>query len=162
MIVNPQEYDRNERRASSWWSSRHPEKTVGDAALRHSRRITLIDLLFLIIIMGVLLPFVFQMRKHRALGPYQMSFDERKRDGISTFIVSVSLPENAGEFEDIGQVGITVFDRSGRIIHESRDLPPGEGRSREFLFRDTEGLADSLEVFAGADSIVLELTEDGA
>ena len=103
---------------------------------------------------------MFYIRKQHTLGPYDLDMDKQKLDGITLYISKISLAENASVDEDITQIGIKVFNRSGLVIHESRDLPPDSGQVREFIYRDTEGQAATLTVFADSYTTVLELTTD--
>ncbi len=160
MNVSPQEYNREERHSLSWRHTRHHGGGDQNGSIRHSRRITLLDLLLLVILMGVLVPWMFYIRKQHTLGPYDLDMDKQKLDGITLYISKISLAENASVDEDITQIGIKVFNRSGLVIHESRDLPPDSGQVREFIYRDTEGQAATLTVFADSYTTVLELTTD--
>ncbi len=160
MNISPQEYNREERHSLSWRHIRHHGGADQNESIRHSRRITLLDLVLLVILMGVLVPWVFHIGKQQTLGPYNLDMDEQKIDEISHYIAKISLDENASVEEDITQIGIKVFNRSGLVIHESWDIPPDSGQVREFIYRDTEGQAATLKVFAGSYTTVLELTTD--
>ena len=107
--------DNQERRDISWWYSRHGGRSRDWSALRRSRRITLIDMLFLAVTAGVLLPRLLQFAasaqppaqpdskpasqpaaresEHRTLGSLQVQTAENHRRGTLTLTADFSLPE---------------------------------------------------------------------
>ena len=111
--------DNQERRDISWWYSRHGGRSRDWSALRRSRRITLIDMLFLAVTAGVLLPRLLQFAasaqppaqpdskpdskpasqpaaresEHRTLGSLQVQTAENHRGGTLTLTADFSLPE---------------------------------------------------------------------
>lgn len=112
--------DNQERRDVSWWYSRHGGRSRDWSALRRSRRITLIDMLFLAVTAGVLLPRLLQFAaaaqpdsqppaqppapkpasqpaaresEHRTLGSLQVQTAENHRRGTLTLTADFSLPE---------------------------------------------------------------------
>ena len=100
-----------ERRDISWWYSRHGGRSRDSSALRRSRRITLIDMLFLAVTAGVILPRLLQFAasaqpsaqpaskpaaqesEHRTLGSLQVQTAENHRGGTLTLTADFSLPE---------------------------------------------------------------------
>ena len=103
--------DNQERRDISWWYSRHGGRSRDWSALRRSRRITLIDMLFLAVTAGVLLPRLLQFAaaaqpaakpaskptaqesEHRTLGSLQVQTAENHRGGTLTLTADFFLPE---------------------------------------------------------------------
>lgn len=99
--------DNQERRDISWWYSRHGGRSRDWSALRRSRRITLIDMLFLAVTAGVLLPRLLQFAasaqpasqpaaresEHRTLGSLQVQTAENHRGGTLILTADFSLPE---------------------------------------------------------------------
>lgn len=103
--------DNQERRDISWWYSRHGGRSRDWSALKRSRRITLIDMLFLAVTAGVLLPRLLQFAasaqpasepasqpasqesEHRTLGSLQVQTAENHRGGTLTLTADFSLPK---------------------------------------------------------------------
>ena len=107
--------DNQERRDISWWYSRHGGRSRDWSALRRSRRITLIDMLFLAVTAGIILPRLLQFAasaqpsaqpdlkpasqpaaresEHRTLGSLQIQTAENHRGGTLTLTADFSLPE---------------------------------------------------------------------
>ena len=107
--------DNQERRDISWWYSRHGGRSRDWSSLRRSRRITLIDMLFLAVTAGVILPRLLQFAaaaqpaaqpdskpvsqpavresEHRTLGSLQVQTAENHRGGTLILTADFSLPE---------------------------------------------------------------------
>lgn len=159
MNVSPHDYNREERKNSSWWSSRHVSGTGGLDTLRRARRLTLMDLLLLLVMMGVLIPWILQMEDTIDAGPYKVRVDERHRNGELVLILKISLPRGSVMTDD-DAVGWIIFDETGSMLHREYDLPPAPGKSREFVYLVGLERSVSCEIIAGIDKVVILIGED--
>lgn len=159
MSVNPNDYSREERRNSSRWSSRHKSDSRAIDTLRRTRRLTLIDMILLIVMIGVLVPWVVRMDNATDLGPYRVKIDERSRSNRFTLILKVTLPSGSEAVID-ETLGWRVYDQNGILLHEEFDLPPMPGKSREFLFSVTDDQPLSLEILAGSERLEINIPVD--
>ncbi len=159
MNVSPHDYDREERKNSSWWSSRHASGIGGVGTLKRVRRLTLIDLLLLLVMLGVLIPWILQMEDTVDAGPYRIRIDERRRSGEFVLVLKITLPRGSGGTDD-NAVGWMIFDDEGTLLHEERDLPPAPGKSREFVYLVSPDRSVSCEIIAGIDKVVILTGED--
>jgi hypothetical protein len=132
-MVSPHDYDRDERRSSSWWSSRHRSAGKDPDIVKRTRRLTLIDLAILVLMMGVLVPLLLTQADKVLLGPFQASIKEKIRGDERHLVLRVHLPGNGSVLSE-SPVGWRIFDNGGTLIHEEWDLPPSLGTTREFHF----------------------------
>lgn len=159
MNVNPNDYSREERRNSSWWSSRHRNSSGAVETVRQARRLTLIDMVLLIVMMGILIPWIVQMDNAMDLGPYRVKIDERSRKNQTTLILKLSLPaETEGLVDET--VGWRIYDQAGILLHEEYDLPPMPGKRREFLFSLPAAELLIVEILAGSHSLEIDIGGD--
>lgn len=128
--------------------------------LKRVRRLTLIDLLLLVVMLGVLVPWIVQMDRKIDVGPYRAGIDERRRNGGLTLILDISLPAGADLSEE-GRVGWMIYDESDVLLHEEYDLSPLPGKSREFIFRSESYQALRCEISAGNSIVGILAGEEG-
>lgn len=173
-----------ERRDISWWYSRHGERSRDWSALRRSRRITLIDMLFLAVTAGVLLPRLLQFAaaaqpaskpavresEHRTLGSLQIQTAENRRGGTLTLTADFSLPEpippedtpTAADtaVDTPADIGITIYDHTHKPLDSVFDLPPAPGRSRQLTVSAPSSAAAYCILSSGRRRIRIELTPE--
>ncbi len=160
MNVNPQDYNREERKAATWWSSRH---TAGDrdaSSLKRIRKLTLIDLLLLLVMAGVLIPWVFQMDRRIDSGPYKVDLREHRREGSLVLVLKISLPKNEDTADENDLVGWKIFDGDGFSVHQEYDLPPLPGHSREFIYSAEAESRYLCEVTAGSETTGIQIPRE--
>ena len=160
MSVNPQDYDRAERRAASWWSSRH-RNPEGGSPLKRIRRLTLIDLLLLIVMMGVLIPWFLQMDRSVDAGPYKVILKERLHSGNRVLTLKISLPRGADPGGDGELAGWSIFDSEELLVHEDYDLSPLPGSYREFLYTVNSGESFLCRITAGSETLEIQIEGGG-
>ena len=159
MNVSPNDYNREERRNSSWWSSRHRAGSGGIGTLKKIRRLTLLDLVLLLVIIGVLVPWVLQMESGVDAGPYKIRIDKHFRNGELTLLLKISL--SSGSDAKTGDtVGWSIYDDSGNLLHEEWDIAPLPGKRREFVFQGASELSVRCEVLAGNENIKIMIDSD--
>ncbi|RLW69171.1 MAG: hypothetical protein B6D68_02430 [spirochete symbiont of Stewartia floridana] len=156
-MSNPHEFDKDELKNISWWSSRHPVGTDRDEGIKRSRRLVLLDILILAIFAGVLIPWVMPALRSRSLGVYSIQLKRQSIDGIIAYTVRLSHTDEADAGGTVNQIGIAIMDESGKVIYTSEDIPPARGEKREFVYLDTENRAESLRVFADSEAIVIRI-----
>ncbi len=161
MNINPQDYNREERKRSSWWSSRHSSAEDSGAVLKRLRKLTLIDLLLLLVMMGVLIPWVLQMDSRIDAGPYKVRLDERRSDGSLVLILRITLSRGTDTYITAGdKLGWKIFDEDGFLLHEEFDIPPISGKSREFIYLiDRDGIF-SCEIIAGNEILTIQIDDE--
>lgn len=176
--------DNQERRDISWWYSRHGGRSRDWSALRRSRRITLIDMLFLAVTAGVILPRLLQFAasakpaskpaaqesEHRTLGSLQVQTAENHRGGTLTLTADFSLPEPippedtptaADRVVDTpADIGITIYDHTHNPLDSAFDLPPAPGRSRHLTVSAPSSAAAYCILSFGRRRIRIELTPE--
>ena len=159
MNVSPNDYNREERRNSSWWSSRHRADSGGIGTLKKVRRLTLLDLILLLVMMGVLVPWVLQMDGRVDAGPYKVRIDKNYRNGELTLLLKISL--SSGSDAEAGEtVGWSIYDEGGALLHEEWDIAPPPGKRREFVFQGASELSVRCEVLAGNDNVKILIDRD--
>lgn len=156
MRVNHHDYDRDERRRASWWYSRHPEKQDAGSGLRRGRRITLIDLLLLVVMSGILLPWLLSREDIVLVGSYKVKLDRSTRDENLVLILDIS-PSGDSPLKDGDLVGWTIYDAGGKPLHSETDLAPESGDSVEFIGIVSKEQANSIEVVAGDHQVSINL-----
>ena len=140
--------DNQERRDISWWYSRHGGRSRDWSALRRSRRITLIDMLFLAVTAGVLLPRLLQFAasaqpsaqpaskpaaqesEHRTLGSLQVQTAENHRGGTLTLTADFFLPEPVPPQHTptaVDRAADTPLDRAADTAADTPDTPADIG-----------------------------------
>lgn len=159
MNVNPNDYNREERKNSSWWSSRHRSGYGSAESLRQGRRLTLIDLVLLVVMIGVLVPWIVQRDNTKDLGPFRVRIEKRSRNSQVTLILKVSLPSGADSIVD-ETVGWRIIDQAGMLLHEEYDLPPMPGKSREFFYTAPAVPVLRVNILAGGDSLEIDTGTD--
>lgn len=176
--------DNQERRDISWWYSRHGGRSRDWSALRRSRRITLIDMLFLAVTAGVLLPRLLQFAaaaqppaqpavresEHRTLGSLQVQTAENHRGGTLTLTADFSLPEpippehtpTAADtaVDTPADIGITIYDHTHKPLDSAFDLLPAPGRSRQLTVSAPSSAAAYCILSSGRRRIRIELTPE--
>jgi len=160
MNVNPQDYSRKERKEATWWSSRHQSSFKSDAALKRTRRLTLMDLLLLLVMMGVLIPWFLQMDNRIIAEPYKVSLVEHRRNGTLVLTLKILLPGNAEPIADDSLVGWKILDDEGLLLHQEYDLPPLPGKNREFVHMLSPEGRYSCEITAGSEILVIQVEKD--
>jgi hypothetical protein len=145
---SPNDYSRNERKESSWWNLRHPSDYGIRKTAAPSRRLILIDIIFLLIIGGVIVPVIINRNNTWKTGAYKISID-KKTDGDSQiiFLNITGLPEknlqntNSAEVPetDNNPVGWEIYSEQGKLLHKESDLPPSPGETRVFMFTAKSG-----------------------
>lgn len=180
--------DNQERRDISWWYSRHGGRSRDWSALRRSRRITLIDMLFLAVTAGIILPRLLQFAaaaqpdskpvsqpavresEHRTLGSLHVQTAENHRGGTLTLTADFSLPEPIPP-EDTptaadravhtpADIGITIYDHTHKPLDSVFDLPPAPGRSRQLTVSAPSSSAAYCILSSGRRRIRIELTPE--
>ena len=159
MSVNPQDYDREERKNTSWWSSRYKSISDGGKSLKQVRRLTMIDLLLLLVMLGVLIPWVLQMDKRIDAGSYKVGLEQHSRNGSLVLVLNIALPRSA-EVETEGTIGWRISGGEGTFIYEEFDLPPLPGNSREFIYMINNDGSYQCEIIAGSDTVMIQIDED--
>lgn len=160
MNVNPHEYNREERKRATWWSSRHSSAFKGTASLKRIRRLTLIDLLLLLVMMGVLIPWVMQMDSRIEAGPYKIRLEKHLRQDSLVLTMKITLPRGSDTVKDESIVGWRIQDDEGQTIHQESDLPPLPGSSREFLYRLKPDTSYSCEIIAGSEILEIQFPDE--
>ena len=160
MSVNPQDYDRAERRAATWWSSRH-RQPEGGSSLKRIRRLTLIDLLLLIVMMGILIPWFLQMDRSLEAGPYKVILKKHIHSGNRILTLKISLPRGADSASDGELAGWSIFDSEKHLVHQDFDLAPLPGSSREFLYSVNPGESFLCKITAGSENLEIQVEGDG-
>jgi|GEM_PF-2418633 len=160
MNVNPHDYNREERKRATWWSSRHNTASKGAASLKRIRRLTLIDLLLLLVMMGVLIPWVLQMDSRIEAGPYKVRLDKHLRQDSLVLTMKVTLPRGSDAVDDESIVGWRIRDGEGLIIHRESDLPPLPGSSREFIYRLKPDARYICEIIAGSEILEIQIPDE--
>ena len=157
MNVNPHDYNREERKRATWWSSRHNTASKGAASLKRIRRLTLIDLLLLLVMMGVLIPWVLQMDSRIEAGPYRVRLDNHRRKDSFVITLKITLPRGSDVVDDESFVGWRILDGEGLILHQESDLPPLPGSSREFIYLLKPDVRYSCEIIAGSEILEVQI-----
>ena len=160
MSVSPQDYNREERKNATWWSSRHDASSDSALSLRRLRKLTLIDLLLLLVMMGILIPWVLQMDHRIDADPYKVRLDEHHRNGTHVLALRISLPRRGTPDPQEALVGWRILDEDGIQIHQEYDLPPSPGEAREFLFTMNPGVRYNCEVTAGSRIQEIHIPEE--
>lgn len=155
---NPNDYNRAERENISWWSSRRGRDSRSTGFMKKGRRITLIDMLLLVVMAGILIPWILSMDRSLESGPYKVYIDVQERSSDVLVKLEIALPDDAGIPADT-VVGWNVYGIGSLLLHEDRDLPPNPGESRIFRFISTEGTPDRLEILAGEGNLVISPVE---
>jgi hypothetical protein len=158
MTVNHHDYSRDERRRASWWNSRHPERSDVGSGLRRGRRITLIDLLLLVVMSGILLPWLLSREDIITAGSYELRLDRRTRSENLVLLLDISLPDDLPS-TDGDLVGWSIYDTGGNLLHSETDLAPKAGESVEFVKILPEGEAKSIEIVAGEHRVSINLEQ---
>ena len=159
MNVSPNDYNRKERRNSSWWSSRHRADSGGIGTLKKIRRLTLFDLVLLLVMMGVLLPLAIRMEGRVDAGPYKVRIDKHYRNEELTLLLKISL--SSGSDAEAGEtVGWSIYDDDGTLLHEEWDIAPLPGKRREFVFQGSSELSVRCEVLAGNENVEILIDRD--
>jgi len=157
MNVNPQDYDRDERKAATWWSSRHTAGNRDLSSLKRIRKLTLIDLLLLLVMAGVLIPWVVQMDRRIDAGPYKVDLKEHRRDESLVLILKITLSGSAEVSDGNHLVGWKILDEDGLIVHQEYDLPPLPGNFREFLYMADSEARYICELSAGTEILSIQI-----
>ena len=168
--------DNQERRDISWWYSRHGGRSRDWSALRRSRRITLIDMLFFAVTAGVILPRLLQFAasaqpaakpavresEHRTLGSLQVQTAENHRGGTLILTADFFLPEPIPpeDTPTAADIGITIYDHTHNPLDSAFDLPPAPGRSRQLTVSAPSSAAAYCILSFGRRRIRIELTPE--
>ncbi|RKX76022.1 MAG: hypothetical protein DRP60_08055 [Spirochaetes bacterium] len=160
MNVNPHDYNREERKRATWWSSRHSSVSGGSASIKRARRLTLIDLLLLLVMMGVLIPWVLQMDSRIEAGPYKVGLDNHRRQDSLVLTKKIALPRGSDAVDGESVVGWIIRDSEGQIIHQEFDLPPLPGSSREFICMLKPDVGYFCEIVAGSEVLEIQISEE--
>jgi len=146
-----------ERKEATWWSSRHRNRVGGTRTLRANRRLTLIDLLLLVVMTGVLFPWLVSRGSVLEVDPYRIRFTERGPADNRVLAMRIVLPENESPRE--GElVGWQIFDLSQSLLAEEYDLAPAPGDLREFFYRIGETEPVRCVIHTGDATTVHQLT----
>ena len=138
-MTNPHEFDRDELKNISWWSSRHTVRADQTEGIKRSRRLVLIDILILAVFAGVLIPWVMPALRRHSLGVYSIQLKRQSIDGIVAYTVRLSHADEEEAVGIVNQIGIAIMDESGKVIHTSEDIPPTRGEKREFVYSRYRG-----------------------
>jgi hypothetical protein len=154
MSVNPQDYDREERKSSTWWSSRHDRSLESMNVQRQIRRLTLIDLMILLVMAGIIIPFALHKDTAYEIGAYRIRIKEEVRGDGLLVTLTMDLPSRADP-GGASYAGWIIYDENGFQVHQDRDLPPPPGGTREFIFLPMLKTAFQYRIFIGEETLIL-------
>ncbi len=152
-----------ERDSISWWASRHGRIKSSTEGVKRSRRITLLDLLLLVVMAGILVPWILIEDSNKSLGPYNARIEKKQRENRygenqTWLILNIQLKKepDAEEAESAEEpVGWIISDSDGLKLHEEWDLPPDTGKSRRFSYLMPKDCSLSCRIYAGGETVVI-------
>lgn len=159
MLVNPQQYDREERKKATWWSSRHNGEKRSSQSMRRSRRITLIDLLLLALMAGLLAPWLMSRADAAETEPYRIRLS-KGFDTANSVVLRVSLSNGKKTPAADEIVGWILYGPDDEPFHREVDLAPAPGGRRIFVADVGERQLIRCEIRLGERTVVRELTMD--
>ncbi len=156
--------ERSGRKNISWWASRHGGYLHSSDGLKKGRRLTFFDLLLLVVMAGVLVPFLLGMDRSRELGSYRVQLSSKKSEAGVLLTLKIRRPaggalskETESASPDSSElVGWRISNVRGELIHEEWDLPPQEGSSREFYYTCAEEITLNCQVHAGGQTLEIQ------
>ncbi len=143
-----------EREEISWWTSRHGKHKSSTDAVRRSRRLTLLDIIFLAVMLGVLVPWVLRMNSEQNLGPYRVRIEQKAGRDEDWLVLEIRLKKSSEGISPEELIGWQIQNTEGGMLHEEWDIPPESGASRQFTYKISGESALKCSVHAGGETLV--------